>query len=57
MMSLYFNDSAFGLPEYEFNVRAFCIALVSFVALYEVFMFFYAKQIKRISLKEVMQEE
>ena len=57
MMSLYFNDSAFGLPEYEFNVRAFCIALVSFVALYEVFMFFYGKQIRRIPLKEVMQEE
>ncbi len=57
MMELYFGNEVLALPDYEFNVRAFCVALVSFVALYEVFMFFYAKRIKRIPLKEVMQEE
>lgn len=48
---------ASGLPEYEFNVRAFCIALASFGVPYEVFMFLGAKRIKRIPLKEMMQEE
>ncbi len=57
MMELYFGNSVLALPAYEFNLRAFCIALVSFVALYEAFMFFYAKRIRRIPLKEVMQEE
>jgi putative ABC transport system permease protein len=57
MMELYFGNEAMALPDYEFNVRAFCVALISFVALYEVFIFFYAKRIRRIPLKEVMQEE
>ncbi len=57
MMELYFGNDALALPDYEFNVKAFCIAGISFVVLYEVFMFFYAKRIKRIPLKEVMAEE
>ncbi len=57
MMSLFFGNSVLGLPEYTFNVRAFFIALVSFVALYELFMFLYTRRIRHVPLKEVMQEE
>lgn len=57
MMALFFDSSVLDLPEYNFHVRAAVIGLVSFVVLYEVFMFAYAKRIRRISLKEVMQGE
>jgi hypothetical protein len=57
MMTLFYDNSTFGLPEYTFNVRAFIIALVSFVVIYELFMLVYAKRIKQIPLKEVMMEE
>lgn len=57
MMSLFFDNSVLDLPEYSFNIRAALISLISFVALYELFMFVYAKRIKHISLKEVMLEE
>jgi putative ABC transport system permease protein len=57
MMSVFYNDSTFELPEYNFNVRAFFIALVSFVILYELFMLVYSKKIRQIPLKEVMMEE
>jgi predicted lysophospholipase L1 biosynthesis ABC-type transport system permease subunit len=57
MMSLFFDNSVLDLPEYNFNVQAFFIALVSFAALYEIFMLVFTKRIKRIPLKEVMQEE
>jgi predicted lysophospholipase L1 biosynthesis ABC-type transport system permease subunit len=57
MMSVFYENSDFGLPEYNFNVRAFFIALVTFVVMYELFMFIYAKRIKKIPLKEVMLEE
>lgn len=57
MMSLFFDNSVLDLPEYHFNVRAAVISFISFVVLYELFMFAFAKRIKKISLKEVMQEE
>jgi hypothetical protein len=57
MMTLFYNDSSLGLPDYTFNMRAFAIALVSFVAIYELFMLVYSKKIKQIPLKEVMLEE
>jgi predicted lysophospholipase L1 biosynthesis ABC-type transport system permease subunit len=57
MMSVFYNDSTFDLPEYNFNTRAFFIALVSFVVMYELFMLVYSKKIKQIPLKEVMMEE
>jgi predicted lysophospholipase L1 biosynthesis ABC-type transport system permease subunit len=57
MMSVFYTDSDLGLPEYNFNVRAFFIALVSFVVMYELFMWTYAKKISQIPLKEVMMEE
>ncbi|MDR0943023.1 MAG: ABC transporter permease [Ruminococcus sp.] len=57
MMAVFYSNSDLGLPEYNFNVRAFFIALVSFVVMYELFMFVYSKKIKQIPLKEVMMEE
>jgi predicted lysophospholipase L1 biosynthesis ABC-type transport system permease subunit len=57
MMSVFYADSDFGLPEYNFNLRTFFFALVTFAALYELFMFIYAKRIRQIPLKEVMMEE
>jgi len=57
MMFLFFDNSVLGLPEYRFDMQAFIIALVSFVAIYELFMLVYAKRIQRIPLKEVMMEE
>jgi hypothetical protein len=56
-MSLFYDNSDFELPEYNFNIRAFFIALVSFVIIYELFMLVYSKKIKQIPLKEVMMEE
>jgi len=57
MMFLFFDNNVLGLPDYHFDVQAFSIALVSFVAIYELFMLVYAKRIKWIPLKEVMMEE
>jgi predicted lysophospholipase L1 biosynthesis ABC-type transport system permease subunit len=57
MMALFYDNSALGLPDYNFNLRAFVIALVSFVVIYELFMLVYSKRIKQIPLKEVMLEE
>ena len=57
MMFLFFDNSVLGLPEYRFDMQAFIIALVSFAALYELFMLVCARRIKRIPLKEVMMEE
>jgi hypothetical protein len=57
MMSLFFDNSVFGLPEYNFNIQATIFGLVSFVVVYEIFMLIYAKRIKRISLREIMQAE
>jgi predicted lysophospholipase L1 biosynthesis ABC-type transport system permease subunit len=57
MMSVFYSDSTLGLPEYNFNTRAFFIALVSFAVMYELFMLVYSKKIRQIPLKEVMAEE
>jgi predicted lysophospholipase L1 biosynthesis ABC-type transport system permease subunit len=57
MMSVFYSDSDLGLPEYNFNTRAFFIALVSFIIMYELFMLVYSKKIRQIPLKEVMTEE
>jgi predicted lysophospholipase L1 biosynthesis ABC-type transport system permease subunit len=57
MMTLFYDNSVLGLPDYNFNMRAFVIALVSFVAMYELFMLVYAKRVQQIPLKEVMMEE
>ena len=57
MMKLFFDNEILGLPEYNFNIRAFIIALTSFIVLYEIFMAVYSAKIKGTSLKEIMQEE
>jgi putative ABC transport system permease protein len=57
MMTMFYDNGDFALPEYNFNLRAFFIALVSFVVMYELFMLVYSKKIRQIPLKEVMMEE
>lgn len=44
------------VPEYHFNWTALMITLVSFVIFYEVSMAYYSRQIKKITVKEVMLE-
>lgn len=45
-----------GVPEYEFDVTAMIISLVSFIAIYEMVMYFCCEKIKKISVKEIMIE-
>jgi putative ABC transport system permease protein len=56
MVSLFFAQSVVDIPEYHFDVKALVVALVTFVLIYEAVMYVYTARIKRISLKEVMQE-
>ena len=44
------------IPEYNFDVQACIVVLISFIILYELIMYMYAKKIRKISLKEVMLE-
>jgi len=55
MVSVVFKDIV-GVPKYSFDVPALIITLVSFIILYEAAMYLYTMQIKRISLKEIMEE-
>ena len=57
MLFLFFNNDVIGVPEYGFDIRAFIISLFTYVVLYEGIMFVYTVRIKRIPLKEVMQDE
>ena len=57
MISLFFDNEVLGLPDYNFNIRAFLIGLISFAVLYEIFMRFYSNRIKKIPLKEIMLDE
>ncbi|MCL2500265.1 MAG: ABC transporter permease [Defluviitaleaceae bacterium] len=57
MMSLFYDNEILGLPDYSFDWQVCFIVFVSFVALYEIFMWIYSEKIKRIPLKEVMMEE
>lgn len=43
-----------NVPEYNFDIQAFAITLISFVIVYEIIMYCYTRKIKRISLKEIM---
>lgn len=45
-----------NVPEYSFDVKALIITLISFVVIYELFLYCYTQKIKRISLKEIMLE-
>lgn len=53
MVDVVFADYP-DIPEYGFQVPAFCISLVTFILLYESFLLFLASRIRRISIKEVM---
>ena len=53
MLSI-FSQNVENIPEYNFDVKAFIIVLISFAFIYEVIMFCYAARIKKISIKEIM---
>jgi len=57
MISLFFDNEIQALPDYSFDFGIAILVFISFVLLYEIFMMLYARKIKRIPLKEVMQEE
>ncbi len=57
MINLFFTKEAAEAIDFQFDVSAFLIALVSFAVIYEVFMLASSKRIKKLSLKEVMLEE
>jgi len=57
MINLFFDNEIQAIPDYSFNFGTSIIVFISFVLLYEIFMFAYSKKIKQIPLKEVMQEE
>lgn len=54
MVTVVFKDVG-DIPEYNFDVKAFIIALVSFAILYELVMYVYTNRIKKLTLKEVME--
>jgi hypothetical protein len=53
MISVY-SKTAEVTPEYNFDVKAFIVVLISFVLIYEVIMSYYSSKIKKISIKEIM---
>lgn len=55
MINVVFQDVGI-VVKYEFSWPAFFIVLVAFAILYELLITFYARQIKNISLKEVMMQ-
>lgn len=56
LMVTMFSQNVENVPEYNFDVKAFIIVLISFAVIYEFIMFCYAGRIKKISVKEVMLE-
>lgn len=52
-VSVVFKDVE-NIPEYNFDVQAFIITLISFAVLYELIMYFYVRRIKKITIKEIM---
>lgn len=53
IMTVVFRDVE-NLPEYEFDVQAFFIVLISFLVLYEIIIYAYTKKIGKVSIKEIM---
>lgn len=45
-----------GIPDYEFDFPIFFITLAAFIVVYEGIMFAYGQAMKKISLKEIMNE-
>lgn len=45
-----------NIPEYKFDFPMMFLSLVTFIILYELVMYFYAKSMNKISIKEIMLE-
>jgi putative ABC transport system permease protein len=54
IMLSFFSITAENIPEYNFDVKAFIVVLISFALIYEVIMSCYSAKIKKISIKEIM---
>ncbi len=55
MVDIVFKDME-GMPAYEFDFPVMLRTLVFFLVVYELVMYCYAEQIKKISVKEIMLE-
>lgn len=55
MVDVVFKDME-GVPAYEFDFPVMFLSLAFFLVIYEVVMYCYAEQIKKISVKEIMLE-
>ncbi len=53
MLSL-FSQTEENIPEYNFDIKAFIVVLISFALIYEAIMSCYSARIKKISIKEIM---
>ena len=55
MVTIVFADVE-GVPEYNFDFKAFAITLIIFVLAYEIAMYGYSRRIKKLPIKSVMLE-
>lgn len=55
MVTVVFADYA-AMPEFDFNINAFVVSLVTFIAAYEAVIYCYTRMINRMSVKAVMTE-
>ena len=55
MVTIVFKDIE-GVPEFKFDWLTFAITLVSFVIVYEGIMYIYGHMMKKIPLKQIMDE-
>lgn len=55
VMTFVFADIE-NIPEYSFDFKALFITLIIFIVTYELFMYCYSLQIKRLSVKSIMME-
>ncbi len=55
MVDIVFKDVE-GVPAYKFDFPVMLISLIVFIIIYEILMFAYSEQIKKISIKEIMIE-
>lgn len=55
MVDVVFKDIG-DVPEYKFDFILMLISLISFIAVYEIIMYIYSERIKKISVKEIMEE-
>lgn len=53
VMTFVFNDVE-NMPEYHFDAAAFAVSLISFVIIYELITYAYARQLGKISVKKIM---